>query len=76
MNFQPRFHTETKEYPQKSIYSSAKPVANIMHEYDFSTQDTQTFPKCLTVFIHEAKLFEDVSLLGKMTTFTKYSLDL
>ena len=76
MNLQPRFHTEAKEstsYPSTNYFKSGKFIPNSINDYDFLKKDYPLF-KYLTIKAHEAKLLVDVSLFGKMTTFSKFQI--
>jgi len=78
MRNQYRFFTEAKEshsgtHPHTPA-SILKPVQLSMNEGEFSTRKVFHPYKNLTIRIHEAKLFVDVAVVGKMETFVKIKL--
>jgi len=76
MNYQQRFHTEVKEStPYTRPLRSGKAMPGSMNEQDlFKSNKRPPMFRYLAIKVHEAKLLVDVSIFGKMTTYTKLQI--
>jgi len=69
-----KFHTEAKEPTPINVSGYHKPSQHSMFNASFLKKPSLSSFKHLTIRVYEAKLLVDVSIFGKMHTYTKIKL--